>query len=236
MWGRMRSLMLLMLIVMDVGSAVPTNAQGGEPHTPTIDPANFVEGVDNPFFPLTPGMTYTYEGVLDGVALHTEVSVMSETREILGVKCVEVRDVVSENGEMIEETVDWYAQDKDGNVWYMGEDSKEIEGGSVVSTEGSWEAGVDGAKPGVIMWGQPKTGEPYRQEYYAGKAEDMAQVVSLATSPSGIAFLVTREWSPLEPGIAEQKYYVAGIGQVAEMTVEGGEGRMELVKIATSPK
>ncbi len=240
MWNRIRSSLPTLLIALGVMTAVPLHAQDGdEPYEPIIDPAHFVEGVDNPFFPLVPGTTYIYEGESDGETERIEVVVTHETREILGVECVVVRDTVWADGEVIEDTFDWYAQDKDGNVWYMGEDTKEYEGGEVVSTAGSWEAGVDGAKPGIIMWGDPQAGEVYRQEYLAGEAEDMAEVISLIRSPSETgddhgAFLVIHEWTPLEPGVAEHKYYVAGIGLVLEVKVEGGEGRMQLVDIVIS--
>lgn len=221
--------MLLCLIVLGITGAVMVSAQGGDEYNPVIDPANFVEGVDNPFFPLVPGTKTVFEGDSE----RTEVVVTHETREILGVSCVVVRDTVWEDEEMIEDTFDWYAQDNEGNVWYMGEDTKEYEGGDVVSTEGSWEAGVDGAKPGVIMWADPQPGDPYFQEYYEGEAEDMAQVISVVDPGTGGAFLITREWTLLEPGVAEQKYYVKGIGEVLEVMVEGGEGRSELVEITT---
>jgi hypothetical protein len=224
-----------MLVVGILASAVPAGAQGGEPYQPVIDPANFVEGVNNPFFPLIPGTLAVYEGMSDGAVEHTEITVTSDTRPILGIPCMVVRDTVWQDGEMVEDTFDWYAQDRDGNVWYMGEDTKEYEGGEVTSTEGSWEAGVDGAQPGIIMWGAPQVGDPYRQEYYAGEAEDVAQVVTVVAPVAGTGegFLVTREWSLLDPSAVEQKYYVAGIGLVLEVVVEGGEGRTELVSITT---
>jgi hypothetical protein len=136
----------------------------------------------------------------------------------------------------VEDTYDWYAQDIDGNVWYIGEDSSEIEDGEVVSKEGSWEAGIDGALPGIIMWARPEVGVSYRQEFYEGEAEDMAEVVSLDASET-VAYgefddlLEMREWTPLEPGIAEHKFYAEGIGVVLEVVVEGGEGRIELIDI-----
>ncbi|HVO69918.1 MAG TPA: hypothetical protein VMT24_07730 [Aggregatilineaceae bacterium] len=241
MLSGVRRIVPAILVIAGIIGAVPANAQGGDqPYNPVIDPADFVKGVNNPYFPLTPGTTYIYEGESDGTAEHTEVSVTHETREILGIECVVVRDTVWEDGNLIEDTVDWYAQDKDGNVWYMGEDTKEYEDGKVVSTAGSWEAGIDEAKPGIVMWGNPRIGEDYRQEYYAGEAEDMAEVVSLIVSPSGTGgnptgLLVTKEWTPLEPRFAERKYYVTGIGLVLEIVIEGGEGQTDLVSIVTNP-
>ena len=147
-----------------------------------------------------------------------------------------MRDTVTVDDELVEDTYDWYAQDKEGNVWYMGEDSKEYEDGAVVSTEGSWEAGVDGAKPGMIMKGNPQAGDSYRQEYYKGEAEDMAKVISLNESvsvPYG-SFencLQTEEWTPLEPDVLEHKYYAPSVGLVLEVDIES-EDRVELIDIS----
>ena len=156
------------------------------PATPVaIDPADFVTAIDNPYFPLTPGTTMIFEGSADDMPIRVETTVTHETKTIMGVECVVVRDLGYEDGELTEDTIDWYAQDKEGNVWYFGEYSESIENGEVVDTHGSWEAGVDGAMPGVIMWADPKVGEPYSQEVAPGVAEDMAQVVRTGeTSPS----------------------------------------------------
>ena len=168
-----------------------------------------------------------------------EVYVTDETKEILGVTCIVVKDTVwDEDDELVEDTYDWYAQDKDGNVWYFGEDSKEYENGEVVSTKGSWESGVDGAKPGIIMEANPKVGNSYYQEYYEGEAEDMAEVISLG-EPVSVPYdsfkncLKTKEWTPLEPDIIANKYYAPGIGFVLEIMVEGGSERVELLDIRT---
>jgi len=209
------------------------------PYRKEIDPADFVDRVDNRYFPLTPGTTFVYEGETeDGEAVRIEDYVTHETKQILGVTCVVVRNRVIENGDLVEETFDWYAQDKDGNVWYFGEDAKEYEAGVVVSTEGSWEAGVDGAMPGIIMEANPQVGDFYRQEYYKGEAEDMAEVLSLTESASVIYgsfdnLLMTREWTPLEPGVVEHDYYAPGVGLILEVMVEGGSERVELVEITT---
>jgi hypothetical protein len=135
----------------------------------------------------------------------------------MGVECVVVDDRAWEGGKLIEKTYDWFAQDNKGTVWYFGEDTKEYENGKVVSTKGSWEAGVDGAKPGIIMPADPKVGQSYHQEYYPGEAMDMARVLSLnesVTVPYG-SFdhaLETKEWTPLQPVFFEKKYYVRGVG------------------------
>lgn len=217
------------------GSSSPSSSAQNTAYNPVIVPEDFVADITNPYYPLIPGTIMVYEGESDGESERIEVNVTHDKKEILGVSCTVVRDRVWINGELAEDTFDWYAQDEDGNVWYFGEDSMEIENGQVVSTAGSWEAGVDGAEPGIIMQGHPEIGQTYRQEYYAGEAEDMAQVLSLTESaivPIGsyTGLLLTKEWSPLEPGIAEHKYYAQGIGLVLEVKVEGGDERMELVE------
>ena len=204
---------------------------GGNYH-PEIDAANFVARIDNPFLPFAPGSLWVYEST-DGVE-RIEVEVLPETREILGIAATIVRDRVWEEGELIEDTFDWYAQDRAGNVWYLGEDSKEFEDGEVVSTGGSWEAGVDGAHPGIIMQAVPAIGQSYRQEYYAGEAEDLARVLQL-TGAETVAFgsfddlLVIQEWTPLESDVIENKYFAPGVGPVLELKVAGETGRVELV-------
>ncbi len=166
--------------------------------------------------------------------------VTHDTKRIMGVECVVVNDKATENGELIEQTLDWYAQDKEGNVWYFGEDSKESENGKVTSTEGSWEAGKDGAKPGIMMQAHPKVGQSYRQEYYKGVAEDMAQVLSFnesASVPYGSFdhLLVTRDWNPLEPGQeVVRKYYAAGVGKIMEVPAKGPPEPIELVDVKST--
>ena len=207
-----------------------------KPATALPDPADFVSGVDNPYWPLTPGTRWVYEGeTADGLE-RIEVVVLDETRTVAGIECVVVRDTVSLDGELIEDTYDWYAQDKDGNVWYMGEDSKEYEGGQASSTAGSWEAGVDGALPGVKVWATPRVGDaPYYQEYYQGEAEDLGRDVALDGTAS-VAFgdyadlLVVEEWTPLEPEVVERKYYAAGVGTVKEEMTRGGSEVVELIQ------
>ena len=208
---------------------------GGE-YAPEVDPADFVEAVDNPYLPLAPGSRWVYEGeTADGLE-RIEVVVTDERREVLGISAVVVRDTVTLDGEVIEDTLDWYAQDRAGNVWYLGEETAEYENGSVVSTAGSWEAGVDGALPGIVMLAEPVVGEAYRQEYYRGEAEDMGEVVRVGESVS-VAFgefddvVVTEDWTPLEPEVVEEKSYAPGVGVVLEEKVAGADGeRVELVE------
>jgi hypothetical protein len=224
--------------ISDQAAATGTPVAIEETYAPVIDPANFGPVIDNPYFPLTPGTVLYYEGESDGEAETEVVTVLSETKVVMGVTCTVVRDVVSVEGEVAEDTLDWYAQDTDGNVWYMGEESKDIEDGEVVSTDGSWEAGVDGALPGIIMLADPQAGDTYRQEFYAGEAEDVGSVLKLGetvTVESGTYedVLVTEDTNPLEPDIVEHKYYAPGVGVVLEELVAGGEERIELVKVET---
>ena len=202
-------------------------------YDPVIDPAAFVATVDNPFMPLVPGTSYTYAGGGETV----EVTVTSERKTILGVECVVVHDVVTLDGEIIEDTFDWYAQDAEGNVWYFGEDTKAFENGQLVDTDGSWEAGVDGAKPGIVMKAQPAVSGPYQQEYYACEAEDRAEIIAVDASvevPYGsfTACVQTHDYTPLEPEVNEHKFYCSGVGFVLEVDVPTGQ-RLELVEVTT---
>jgi hypothetical protein len=208
--------------------------QGGEPVE--LNPADFVKSIDNPLWPMKRGSRWSYrETDAEGTSSRIEVVVTDRKKTILGIEATVVHDVVTEGGELKEDTFDWYAQDVDGNVWYLGEDTKEYEGGKVVSTKGSWEAGVDGAQAGVIMPGHPQVGMKYRQEYYKGEAEDNAEVLSLdehVEVPFGMfdGALKTKETTPLQPDIVEHKYYVRGIGLVLAIGVSGGSSREELIE------
>jgi hypothetical protein len=207
-----------------------------------VEAGNFVKKVDNPYFPLIPGKTFTYKNTIveDGHTTIQDISVCVTTdiKVILGVECTVVHDVVKESGRLAEDTFDWYAQDKEGNVWYFGEATRAFEGGGV-STEGSWEGGVNGAEPGIIMHANPsaKFGEAYYQEFYKGQAEDQAinlDTASTAEVPYGTFTncLRTREFTALEPGVTEQKYYARGVGLVLTETVEGGNEREVLLKVS----
>ena len=200
---------------------------------PSVDPADFEVGVPNPYFPIEPGVTRVYSSETADGTEEVVTTVTDATREILGVVCVVIHDVVYLEGDPIEDTLDYYANDASGNVWYMGEDSVEIENGIIVSVHGSWIAGVDGAKPGIIMKATPLVGDVYRQEFAAGDAEDAARVVSLSeevTVPFGTFMdcLQTEDFTPVEPGFSEYKYYAPGVGAVLEVNPETGE---ELVLI-----
>lgn len=207
-------------------------------YNPEIDSANFVEEIDNPYFPLKPGTTFVYEGETEDGIERNVVFVSYQKKVVMGINTTVVEDRIWENGELVEETFDWYAQDKDGNVWYFGEDSSEYADSEIVSTAGSWEAGVDGAKPGILMEADPQVGDIYYQEYYEGEAEDQAEVIMTAESVS-VSYgsydncLVTREWTALEPDVEENKYYALGIGFVMETVIKGGSGGLELVEVTT---
>jgi hypothetical protein len=209
---------------------------GGGPYDPEIDPDDFVAYVDHPFFPLVPGTVRTYEKVTDEGTETVVVTVTHETKEILGVQCVVVRDTVTLDGELIEDTFDYFAQDEDGNVWYFGELSRDFEEGEIASLEGTWRADRDGAKAGIIMLAAPEVGDVYRQEFALGVAEDAAEVLSLNATvhvPFGTFAhcLKTEDFSPMDPDAEEHKFYAAGIGAVLEVNTETGE-RLELISVA----
>jgi hypothetical protein len=205
-------------------------------YAPKIDPSNFVAAVDNRYFPLKPGTGYHFEGVRGKTPQVDDAVVISRTVVILGVKCAVVRDTVSERGRPIERTFDFYAQDMQGNVWYMGEDSFELKNGKFAKASDSWRGGVDGAKPGIIMLARPRSGLGYRQEYYPpGEALDQARVLGFNASvkvPYGTFkhVLVTSDFSPLEPQ-TEHKFYAAGVGEISEAVVKGHHEAFELVSV-----
>jgi hypothetical protein len=218
----------------DAGSSAQGKAQEG--YSPSIDPADFSTKIDNKYFPLKPGTTFVYKGKFQGAAERDEMAVTHDTRRVMGVKCLVASDRVTEDGELIEQTYDWYAQDDKGNVWYFGEDVTEYKNGKVTGHEGSWESGEDGAEPGIAMPAHPRSGQTYRQEYSKGVAEDKARVVRLdgsATVPYGSFdhVLVTEEFTPLEPNVVERQYYVAGVGDIVEATVKGQPERIELADV-----
>jgi hypothetical protein len=210
----------------------PSLPQGGEPVR--LDPADFVPVIDNPYRPMAVGSRWVYrETDGRGGRQRVEVTVTDRTKTILGIRATVVHDVVTEDGQLVEDTYDWFAQDRWGNVWYLGEKTVEYDGGKT-STAGSWEAGVDGAYPGVVMPGTPETGLAYRQEYYEGEAEDEGEILGLderVEVPFGSFedVLMTRDTTPLEPDVVEHKFYARGVGPVLALAVSGGSGREELV-------
>jgi hypothetical protein len=200
-----------------------------------LDPADFTTRIDNRYWPMAPGTQWVYRHTEpDGTEQRVEVVVTDRIRRVAGIDARVVHDVVTEDGELREVTDDWYAQDDDGNVWYLGEATQEYENGEVVSTAGSFEAGVDGAQAGIAMPGRPRLRLRYRQEYYAGQAEDAAEILSLheqAEVPFGhfTDVLVTKDTTPLQPRVLEYKHYAPGVGPVLILGVSGGSAREELV-------
>ena len=221
-------------------SSAASASQGSLPQdgeTVKLDPADFTTNIDNPYWTMSPGDKWVYRETEPGEPeLRVEVTVTDRTKMIAnGVEARVVRDVVTEDGQPIEVTDDWYAQDRVGNVWYLGEDTAEYENGKVVTRAGSFEAGVDGAQAGVIMPANPRDGMAYRQEYYKGEAEDRAEVLSTEEQvevPFGHfeGALMTKDLVPLEPKVSEYKLYARGIGPVLTIKTSGGSGREELIE------
>jgi len=237
--GCVKTIALMLVLGLFVLGAFGSFTRVDKPqaYDPQISPSDFVAAVDNVYFPLFPGRVLRYSQTGPDGASSVEVTVMADTKNILGVKCVVVHDVVrTANGDLAEDTYDWYAQDKTGNVWYFGEDTRSYEGGAVVTTKGTWQAGVAGARPGIVMEAAPKLGDTYRQEYLAGVAEDRADILSLTESVS-VAYgtlancLMTKDYSTLEPAKVEHKYFYPGVGQVLAVMVSGGTEREELISV-----
>jgi hypothetical protein len=202
-----------------------------------LSPGDLTTRIDNPYLPMRPGSRWIYrETDVDGTVQRVVVKVTRRTKRIAsGVTARVVRDTVTERGRLVEDTLDWFAQDRAGNVWYLGEDTTEYEDGRPFSKEGSWEAGVDGAKAGIVMLARPRPGRGYRQEHAPREAVDRARVLSLddqAEVPAGHYgdVLTTKDWNPLEPRTLEYKLYARGVGLVLAVHVSGGSGREELVR------
>jgi hypothetical protein len=217
------------------GSGAETRLPQGSERV-ELDPADFTTRIDNPYWPMSPGSRWVYrETDSEGAKQRVVVTVTRKTKRIAnGIEARVVHDVVTEDGQPVEVTDDWYAQDSKGNVWYLGERTTEYENAKPKTTAGSFEAGVDGAQAGIIMPGDPKPGLTYRQEYYRGEAEDKAEIVSLdeqAEVPYGHFrnVLMTKDLNPLEPKILELKFYARGVGPVLAVGVSGGSDREELV-------
>jgi hypothetical protein len=221
-----RAACLVLLLLGTAGAATAVPAGDG-----------FSPNVTNPWFPLRPGVTLVYRGVKDGKPARDVVTVTGRTRVVGGVRCRVVEDRLYLGGRLAERTTDWYAQHRDGSVWYFGEETAELgPNGKVLSTEGTWQAGIDGARAGIYMPAHPRPGQTGRQEYYRAHAEDHFRVLGLGVSVRvpGVASrgsLLVKEWTPLEPGVIDHKYYVRGIGTVKEQTVKGGDELLELVAV-----
>lgn len=244
--GRGRRLLALVAVTSAVSAfsgcaggpptVAPSGVDGLAVPTPTPRPGDFVATVDNPWFPLEPGTVWTYRSTgFEGSRTDT-VTVTDRTRVVQGVTTTVVHDVATaEDGTVLEDTYDWYAQDTSGNVWYFGEQTTSYDGGKR-STDGSWEAGVDGAQAGLMMAAYPRVGDGYRQELSAGVAEDRATILSLSERRTVAAgtfadLLQTQEASPLEPGLIKWTYYARGLGVVYEETIAGGDEQVQLVDV-----
>jgi hypothetical protein len=232
----MRRALLTVGLALVATIAVVATAFAGT-NARAVNPAGFRARVDNPWLPLLPGTTFVYTGTEDGKPLRDVVRVTHRTATIDGAPCVIVDDRLYVSGRLEERTTDWYSQDGKGNVWYFGEQtaSKLDKKGEPV-TSGTWKAGVDGAKPGIYMFAHPRVGQSARQEFYNGQAEDHFQVLSLrgrVSVPyvSTKVAMLTKEWTPLEPGVLDHKVYVRGVGTVLEETVKGGTEHLELVSV-----
>ena len=216
-----------------VGSKLPTGAD-----LVSLDPANFSADITNPYWPMNPGTRWTYRSVEAGEPPQEVVIVVTKATKKLanGVTARVVRDTARSEGQIIEDTLDWYAQDAEGNVWYMGEQTAEFEKGKIVSRAGSWEAGAEGAQPGIMLPAQPQVGQKYRQEYKKGEAEDNGEVlaanhlVEVEAGPYKDA-LVTMDTSSIEPDVVEYKFYAPGVGPLLALDISGGAGREELIKV-----
>jgi len=210
--------------------------QGREPSN--LDPADFSTNIDNPYWPMTPGSRWVFtETDTDGTKQKVVITVTDELKKVAnGVTARVIHDVVTQGGTPVEITDDWYAQDTAGNIWYLGEAVRNFAKGKLVSRAGSFEAGVDGAQPGIAMPADPVPGLSYRQEYYAGKAEDKAAVITVGQEQVEVPFghftdrvLMTRDLVPTEPKVQELKFYAPGVGPLLSIHLDGAGGRAELV-------
>jgi hypothetical protein len=201
-----------------------------------VKSANFAKAIDNPYFPLSPGSTFLYSGTKDNSKLIMQVTVTKTTRKITNVTCIEVDSTLTVDDKLAEKTVNWYAQDKQGNVWSFGRSVKEYSpAGKVTSTASTWLAGTKGALPGMVIQANPTVDLTYRQDYYKGHAEDMAQVLSLnqtvtGTSASYDNVLQIKEWTPLQPAIVVNKWYAKGVGLIMSKVVQGGNQELQLTE------
>jgi hypothetical protein len=238
----MRRKLLAAAAAAAVGGAVavwaPWASSAGSGYEPVLDPANFTTTIDNPYFTLPVGRTWVYQGVKDGQTQEDRVTVTNETKVVAeGITARVVSDVARHNGTVLEKTSDWYAQDKQGNVWYLGEDTTAYLPNGKVDTSGSWEAGVHDAEPGLIMEANPQIPDAYRQEFLSGQAEDTAWIVDTngsATVPDGTFknVLTSLEATRIEPGAYDRKVYAPGIGMIREEALTAATEYAELVSVS----
>ncbi|MBA2297925.1 MAG: hypothetical protein H0W14_07800 [Actinobacteria bacterium] len=236
MWKRLFSIATVAVALAGCGNDSSQGLpQGSEPVS--LDPADFTLEIDNPYWPMSPGSEWVYtETDSKGTKEKVVVTVTEETKRIAnGIEARVIRDVVSENGKPVEITDDWYAQDKEGNIWYLGEAVANYEDGKLVDRAGSFEAGVDGAQAGIAMPANPEPGLSYRQEYYKGEAEDRAVVITVGEEQVEVPFghftgvLMTRDLVPTEPKVQELKFYARGVGPLLSIHTDGAGGRAALV-------
>jgi hypothetical protein len=216
------------------GSASAATTRMHPPLKPLPPPSHFQRHVTNRYTPLLPGMRWVYRGFGSEGHERDVMTVLDRTKTIAGIRATVVRDVVRERGRLIERTFDWYAQDDRGRVWYLGEHTRAFEGGHV-STEGSWQTGVHGARAGVVMFKHPRMAAPYWQEFLRGHAEDRGQFLDLSTKvgvPAGFFSRVrmTEDTTPLEPRVVEFKFYAPGVGVVSEVDASPRGGHVSLMK------
>ena len=224
-----------LLILSLVGSAVPAYAKQDFAPTPKFSNPLVI---DNQYMPLVPGTTLVYQGTEDEKTTYEELTVTDQTRVIQGVETRVVHDTHWTNGTLTADTFNWFAQDDAGNVWYFGEDSSQLVNGMVVGHASSWEAGVDGASPGIVMEAQPKIVDTYQLENAPGVAQDMAIVISLNESVCVVYgcfanVVEAEEFSPLEPGVVEDKYYASGVGEIKAVTAQDSSQQSELLDVFT---
>jgi len=222
--------------VISAGTRASNAPASGSDYEPVLDPANFVTVIDNPYFPLPVGRTLVYEGIKDGQSQVDTVTVTDQTKVIEGITARTVSDVSTHDGALLEKTFDFYAQDKQGNVWYLGEDTTAFLANGKTDTSGSWMAGVNDAEPGLIMEADPQIPDAYRQEFLTGQAEDTAWVVErggTVTVPYGKLrnTLKTLEATRIEPGSYDLKVYAPGIGIVLEQSLSGPPEVASLVSV-----
>jgi hypothetical protein len=241
-WMTMRKKLIGVAAAAVVAGAVavlaPWASSAGSGYEPVLDPANFTTTIDNPYFPLPVGRTLVYQGVKDGQTQVDRVTVTNQTKVVAeGITARVVTDIATHNGTVLERTSDWYAQDKQGNVWYVGEDTAAFLPSGKVDTSGSWEAGVHDAEPGVVMEANPQIPDAYRQEFLSGQAEDTAWIVGTSgafTVPDGTFknVLTSLEATRIEPGAYDEKVYAPGIGMIREEALTGATEFAELVSVS----
>jgi len=223
-----------------ITASVPWTAAGASARSgyePVLNPADFVKVIDNPYYPLPVGRTWIYRGVKDGKSQVDRVHVTPRTKVLEGITATSVTDVARHRGKLLEKTTDWFAQDKRGNVWYLGEKTAQYLPHGKIDRSGSWRAGLHDAEPGIIMKANPRVPDAYRQEYLVGSAEDTAWIVARGgsfTIPFGTVHhvLTSLEFTRLEPGVIDQKIYAPGIGIVREAAVRGPAEVANLVSVS----